>query len=129
VALGVNCRGILWEISAGKKIMPAVKGQPMTTINEERFKKVEKLLTKREYEFLSQERVPHFFVLFILIHGVLFEGLVKKYGYGDIKNENGITSIQFREWRIFWLPKIAEENNPKITILTFPCEGNYQSSE
>jgi len=109
--------------------MPAVKGQPMTTINEERFKKVEKLLTKREYEFLSQERVPPFSVFVDLNTWRAIEGHVKKYGYGDIKNENGITSIQFREWRIFWLPKIAEENNPKITILTFPCEGNYQSSE
>ena|SRR5271157_1708902 len=99
----------------------------MTRIIEERFKKADRLLTTKENEFLAQG-CPSLFTAFVDFETWhAFQGHVRSKGYGEIKNESGIDFIQFRHWKIFWLPDDKKEDN--IKILMFPCEGVYQIEE
>ena len=104
--------------------MSASKGQFMTRINEERFKKVDEMLRTTQSQFLSNGFDAPFTAFVDWETWRAIEGHVKRLGgYGDgVISENEITVIKYSDWKIYWL---RNDDKDKIRILMFPCQGVY----
>ena len=108
--------------------MPANKRQPMTIINEERFRKAEEILRATQSHFISQELDTSFTAFVDMKTWRAIEGHIQKCGYGNITSGGDIAFIQYGDWKIYWLPQKIDEGE-KIGILMFPGNGIYRSPE